>query len=172
MPCIASAQQAPPWPERWLAAGIEFGKLRVEYRLTDDCEIDPNFEITESPNLDVTTEEILGSLKGFLSSGTRDDIPREVVMSVLEGVFGQEGVPTRPMTVEEYERVTDNFEKLGPWPQIRIAPVSSNTFRCTFDVSGELVQVERSDAGKDVYREFDESLSEQGPFILSWYIEE
>ena len=31
----ANAEQAPPWPERWLAAGIEFGTLKVEFRLHD-----------------------------------------------------------------------------------------------------------------------------------------
>ena len=172
VPSTAAAQQAPPWPDRWLAAGIEFGHLKVEYRLTDDCKIDPDFEITESPNLDVTTEEILESLEGFLASGTRDDIPRDVLVEILEDVFGQGGVPTRPMTKDEYDLVTSKFESLGPWPQVRIAPVSRSTYRCSFDVAGELIRVERSDAGRDLYSDFDEDLSEQGPFILGWRIEE
>lgn len=172
VPSAAAAQQAPPWPERWLAAGVDFGALTVEYRLTDDCGIDPNFEITETPNLDVTPEEILESLKGFLASGTRDDVPRAELISVLEDVFGHEGVPDRPMTRDEYDRLTSKFESLGPWPQIRIAPVSGSTYRCSFDVSGELTRVERSDPERDLYNDFDEPLSDQGPFILRWYIEE
>ena len=168
----AGAQQAPPWPARWLAAGVDFGSLKVEYRLTDDCQIDSEFEIAELPNLDVTRDEVLESLQRFLAGGTRDDIPPDVVVSVIEDEFGQEGIPSRPMTGDEYERVTAEFERLGPWPQIRIAPVGRSTYRCTFDLSGELVRLERSDAEKDLYTDFNERLSEQGPFSLQWVIEE
>lgn len=172
--CVPAAaqQQAPPWPDRWLAAGSDFGNLRVAYRLTDDCQIDPDFEIIESPNLDVTNEEILESLTGFLANGTRDDIPRDVLMAVMEGVFGQQDVPARPMTKGEYDQMVSEFERLGPWPQIRFAPVGTSTFRCSFDVAGGLVRVERSDAGKDLFTDVDRALSDQGPFFLRWYIEE
>ena len=171
-PSTAAAQQAPQWPDRWLGAGIDFGSLTVKYRLTDDCDIDPDFEITESPNLDVTREEILDSLTSFLAVGTRDDIPRDVVMAVVEDRFGPEGIPTRPMTKSEYDELMADLDELGPWPRLRIAPVSGNTYRCSFDLSGELTRVERSDAGRDLYSDFDESLSDQGPFTLRWVIEE
>ncbi|MDJ0909210.1 MAG: hypothetical protein QNI99_08440 [Woeseiaceae bacterium] len=144
----------------------------MAYRLTEDCEVDPDFEIIESPNLDVTREEILGSLNGFLANGTRDDIPRDVVMKVMESMFGEEGVPTRPMTKDEYDQMVAEFERLGPWPQIRIAPVCTSTFRCSFDASGSLVRVERSETGKDLFSDFDERLGDQGPFFLRWHIEE
>ena len=168
---VASAHQAPPLPERWLAAGDDFGALRVAYRLTDDCDIDPDFEIVESPNLAVTHDEVRGLLTSFLGYDTRDDVPRDVVMRVMEDVFGEEAVPTRPMTQDEYDRVISEFERLGPWPQIRFVTVESSTFRCSLDVSGNLVRVERSDAGKDLFRDFDEDLSEQGPFFLRWDID-
>ena len=171
-PGPAEAQQIPHWPERWLAAGVDFGTLKVAYRLTDNCEIDPDFEITEVPNLDVTREEIFESLTGFLANNTRDDVPRHIVVRVLDEVFGEEGLGDRPMSKSEYDAVIAEFDRLGPWPQTRIAFVSSSTYRCSFDVSGELTGVEISDADKDLYRAFDERLSEQGPFFLSWYIEE
>ena len=54
------AQQSKSFPEAWLKAESEFGTSAIEYRLTNDCEIDPGFEIVEHPNVDVTREEILG----------------------------------------------------------------------------------------------------------------
>ena len=76
------------------------------------------------------------------------------------------------MTRDEYDRLTSEFESLGPWPQIRIAPIGASTYRCSFDVSGDLIRVERSDTGRDIYSDFDENLSDQGPFFLSWYMKE
>lgn len=168
----AAAQQAPSWPEHWLAAGLEFGKLSVAYRLTDDCEIDPDFEITESPNLDVTREEILGSLTGFLAAGTRHDPPREVMFKVMREVLGPDRDPNQSLTQTEYETLVAEIEKLGPWPTVRLAPVSRDTYRCTFDTSGALIRVERSVSGESPFSDLAGNLSEEGPFFLSWYIEE
>ncbi len=169
---VASTQQMPPWPERWLVAGVEFGNLRVAYRLTDDCDIDPDFEITDSPSLDVTRQEILGSLRGFLAAGTRDDPPREVVFRILDDTRAQERAADQPMSRIDYAALNAELEKLGPWPRVRMAPVGSHTYRCTFDSSGALIRLERSVTGEDQFSDFAGDLSEEGPFFLKWTIEE
>ena len=168
----ASAQQTPPWPERWFSAGNDFGSLRVDYRLTDDCEIDPDFEVVEWSRFEVTREEILASLNQFLEGNTRSDPPLDVLYRVFDDVLDPNRDPNQAMTEAELAEVLAALEELGPWPQVRVAPVSSTTYRCTFDPSGALVRVEQSAPGEDEFTDFDGQLSELGPFNVRWYIEE
>lgn len=170
--CPATAQQAPPWPDRWLSEGLDFGRLKVEYRLTDECDIDLDFEITESPNLDVTRDEVFESLTGFLAAGTRDDPPRDVLYGVFDQVLDPERDPNQPMSQTELAAVLAELERLGPWPKVRMAPVGRYTYRCTLDTTGTLIRLERSVAGEDEFSDVVEQLSDQGPFYLTWSIEE
>ncbi len=97
------AQQSKTFPEAWLKAEGEFGTLAIEYRLTNECDIDPSFKIVEHPNVDVTREEILGSIEAFLKQAVKEDIPETAFVSASLEVFGQETIPDRTLEKTEYD---------------------------------------------------------------------
>ncbi len=168
----SNAQQSKMWPKAWLEAEGGFGSLVIEYRLTNECDIDPDFEIVEHPNIEVTREEILGSLASFLKRATREDISEKAFTSASLEVFGQEDIPDRTLEKSEYEALLASLKRLGPWPQVRTMPLGSDTFRCTFDATGLLTKEEKSAGDEEGYTELKEDLSKQGPFRIRWEVEE
>ena len=168
----SKAENSKLWPDRWLNTESEFGSLVIEYRLTNECEIDPEFRIVVHPQIEVTRDEIYGSMEVFLRRATRQDIPDEAMSSVSLEVFGQETIPDRVLEKSEYDALMTNLETLGPWPMVRTIPVGGSTYRCTFDSSGALTKAEQSKNEEDSYREVLGSLNEEGPFRFRWEIEE
>lgn len=173
--CLAGASNAEKselWPDRWLKAESDFGSLVIEYRLTDDCEIDREFEIVVHPQIEVTRDEIYGSMEAFLRQGTQENIPDEAVSGASLEVFGQETLPDRVIEKPEYEALVTMLETLGPWPMVRTLPVGGKTFRCTYDSSGALIKTEQSEDKGESFRDVLGSLNEEGPFRFRWEIEE
>lgn len=166
------AQQSNTFPQAWLEAEGEFGALAIEYRLTNECDIDPGFAIVEHPDIDVTRQEILGSIAAFLKQASREDIPDEAYISASLDVFDQKTIPDRTLETSEYDALLAALERLGPWPETRSMPLGGNTYKCTFDEDGLLIKVEKLAGEKEGYTEFDGQLAEQGPFRLRWQVEE
>jgi len=170
--CASKTEKPAMWPKAWLESESEFGSLAIEYRLTDDCGINPNFEIVEYPNIEVTRDEIQSAMRWFLKRATQEDIPEEAWIVASLEVFGQETTPDRVLEKNEYDALRDSLERLGPWSQVRTLPLGGKTLRCTFDPTGTLIKVEKLSADKVEYSDFAEDLSAQGPYRLQWKIED
>ena len=173
--CTASASETEKlgmWPKSWLESELEFGSLAVEYRLTDDCGINPDFEIVEYPNIEVTRDEILSSMGSFLKRATREDVPEKALAAASLEVFGQESIPDRVLEKNEYDALRNSLECLGPWPQVRTFPLGGKTLRCTFDPTGTLIKVEETSGDGVEYSDLAEGLSKQGPFRFRWEVED
>ena len=160
------------WPDRWLEADVEFGSLVVEARFTNDCGIDPEFEIIEHPNIDVTRTEILDALQVFLNRDFREDIPKEVMSSVSMEVFGTKTLPDRTIRKFEYEALMEKLEDLGPWPTVRTVRLGSRTIRCVFDGSGVLVLAEKSEDEGSTFDSVLGHLDQEDPFRFRWEVED
>ena len=168
--CASDTENQGLWPISLLES--ESGSLAIEYRLTDECDIDSDFEIVEHPNVEVTRDEILGAVGALLRRATREDISEEAFATASLEVFGQESIPDRVLEKGEYEAMRDLLERLGPWPQVRTLPLGSRSLRCTFDPAGTLIKVEKKSDDETDYSELKESLNKQGPFRLRWKIED
>lgn len=168
----STAQQSKSFPQEWLEAEGEFGSLAIEYRLTNECDIDPNFEIVEYPNISVTREEILGAIAAFMKQSTREDVPEKTVVSASLEVFGQETIPDRILEKSEYDALLAVIKRLGPWPAVRSLPIGGNTYKCTFGHDGNLKKVEKLASDGEGYTELEGELSEKGPWRLRWQVED
>lgn len=159
------------WPDRWLAAGVDFGTLAVLFRFTDDCGIDPGFEIVERPNIQVSRTEIFDALQALLHRDSRKDFPQKALSSAFVEVFGTEKPPDRALEKSEYDAVMNKVETLGPWPTIRTIQLGNQTIRCTFDAGGALVEAEESKDGGRTFGSVLGSLDKQDPVLFRWEVD-
>lgn len=156
------------WPEEWRGVEGGFGRLQIEYRLTNECGIDPDFNIAERPSIEVTRNQVFDVLKGLLMKTTVDVIPKDAYRSANLAVLGQEESPDRALEESEYKALLASLKASGPWPQVRTVPIYSEKYKCMFDKMGRLLAVEQLDADEKGYIILEGDLSQLGPFSLGW----